>query len=52
MFADPRGRLLRETRDEQLLCVASRAPIDGVPGPFTSLDPLYDSPQFQIWRVL
>jgi alpha-glucosidase len=42
---------LRETRDERLLCVASRTPIDEVPGPFTQLDPLYDSPQFQIWRI-
>ncbi len=42
---------LRETRDEQLLCVASRVPIDHVPGPFTELEPLYDSPQFQIWRI-
>ncbi|MGZ4339070.1 MAG: glycoside hydrolase family 13 protein [Gaiellaceae bacterium] len=42
---------LRETRDEQLLCIASRTPIDELPGPFTTLDPLYDSPQFQIWRI-
>ena len=42
---------LRETRDERLLCVASRLPIAEVPGPFSSLDPLYDSPQFQIWKV-
>jgi alpha-glucosidase len=42
---------LRETRDERLLCVASRIPIERVPGPFARLDPLYDSPQFQIWRV-
>jgi alpha-glucosidase len=43
---------LRETRDERLLCVASRAPIETVPGPFTELEPLYDSPQFQIWKVV
>jgi alpha-glucosidase len=43
---------LRETRDEQLLCVASRVPIDHVPGPFTELEPIYDSPQFQIWKVV
>jgi alpha-glucosidase len=43
---------VRETRDERLLCVASRVPIDTVPGPFTELEPLYDSPQFQIWRIL
>jgi alpha-glucosidase len=42
---------LRETRDEQLLCVASRAPIDHVPGPFTDLEALFDSPQFHIWRI-
>jgi alpha-glucosidase len=43
---------VRETRDDRVLCVASRVPIDDVPGPFTRLDPLYDSPQFQIWRVV
>ena len=42
---------LRETRDERLLCVASRVPIDEVPGSFSRLDPLYDSPLFQIWRI-
>jgi alpha-glucosidase len=42
---------VRETRDERLLCVASRVPIDHVPGAFTELEPLYDSPQFQIWRI-
>jgi alpha-glucosidase len=42
---------LRETSDERLLCVASRVPLDHVPGPFTELEPLYDSPQFQIWRI-
>jgi hypothetical protein len=42
---------VRETRDERLLCVASRTPIDEVPGPFTQLDPLYESPLFQIWRI-
>ena len=42
---------VRETRDEHLLCVASRVPIDEVPGPFTELEPLYESPQFQIWRI-
>jgi alpha-glucosidase len=42
---------LRETHDERLLCVASRLPIDEVPGPFTALEPLYESPQFQIWRI-
>jgi alpha-glucosidase len=42
---------LRETREERLLVVASRLPIEDLPGGFASLDPLYDSPQFQIWRV-
>jgi alpha-glucosidase len=42
---------VRETRDERLLCVASRLPIDEVPGPFTQLEPLYESTQFQIWRI-
>jgi alpha-glucosidase len=42
---------VRETREDRLLCVASRAPIDEVPGPFTELEPLYESPQFQIWRI-
>jgi glycosidase len=42
---------LRETHDERLLCVASRLPIDEVPGPFTALEPLYESAQFQIWRI-
>jgi alpha-glucosidase len=43
---------LRETRDERLLCVASRLPLDESPRWFESLDPLYDSPQFQIWKVV
>jgi alpha-glucosidase len=43
---------LRETRDERLLCVASRAPIAELPGPFTDLEPVYDNPQFQIWKVV
>jgi alpha-glucosidase len=42
---------VRETRDEHLLCIASRTPIDDIPGPFTDLEPLYESPQFQIWRI-
>jgi alpha-glucosidase len=44
---------LRETRVERLLCVASRASIDGIPaGPFDELEPLYESAQFQIWKVV
>jgi alpha-glucosidase len=42
---------VRETHEEQLLVIASRAPIDAVPGGFASLEPVYDSPQFQIWRI-
>jgi alpha-glucosidase len=42
---------LRETADERLLCVASREPIDELPVQFPSLEALYDSPQFQIWRI-
>lgn len=41
---------LRETRDERLLCVASRAPITELPGSFAG-EPLYENPQFQIWRI-
>jgi alpha-glucosidase len=42
---------LRETRDERLLCLASRQPLDEPPPWFDSPEPLYDSPQFQIWRI-
>jgi len=42
---------LRETAGERLLCVASREPIDGLPVRFPSPEPVYDSPQFQIWRI-
>ncbi len=42
---------LRETRAERLLCVASRVPITQLPGAFTDLEPVYDNPQFQIWRI-
>jgi alpha-glucosidase len=47
-----RVAFLRETADERLVCVASRVPIDEVPGGLTLLEPLYDSPQFQIWKVV
>jgi alpha-glucosidase len=54
---------LRETRDERLLCLASRAPHEPVRVPFTSLESLYgddaddgmlpaDGPSFHIWRVV
>jgi alpha-glucosidase len=53
---------LRETRDERLLCLASRAPHDPIRVPFRSLETLYgadaedgvlpaDGPSFHIWRV-
>jgi len=53
---------MRETRDERLLCLASRAPHDPIRLPFTSLETLYgddaeggllpaDGPSFHIWRV-
>jgi alpha-glucosidase len=52
---------LRETRDERLLCLASRAPHEPIPVPFTSLETLYgddadggflpaDGPSFHVWR--
>ena len=53
---------LRETRDERLLCLASRAPHDPIRLPFTSLETLYgadaedgvlhaDGPSFHVWRI-
>ena len=53
---------LRETRGERLLCLASRAPHDPVPTPFTALETLYgedaqngvlpaDGPAFHLWRI-
>jgi alpha-glucosidase len=53
---------LRETRAERLLCLASRAPHDPIPVPFTSLETLYgddardgvlpaDGPAFHVWRI-
>jgi alpha-glucosidase len=53
---------LRETRDERLLCLASRAPHEPIRLPFTSLETLYggdaedgvlpaDGPSFHIWRI-
>ncbi|HEU5363746.1 MAG TPA: alpha-amylase family glycosyl hydrolase [Gaiellaceae bacterium] len=42
---------LRETRDERLLCCASRG---GEPPvfPFPSLEPLYESALFNVWRMV
>jgi alpha-glucosidase len=53
---------LRETRDDALLCLASRAPHAPVRTPFTSLETLYgadaedgllpaDGPSFHIWKA-
>jgi alpha-glucosidase len=53
---------LRETRDERLLCLASRAAHDPIRLPFTSLETLYgddaeggllpaDGPSFHVWRL-
>jgi alpha-glucosidase len=53
---------LRETQDERLLCLASRAPHDPIRLPLTSLETLYgddaeggllpaDGPSFHIWRI-
>ena len=54
---------LRETNDERLLCLASRAPHESVRLPFTSLETLYgddaedgllpaDGPSFHVWKVV
>jgi alpha-glucosidase len=58
---------LRETPDERLLCLASRAPHEPVRLPFTSLETLYgddaeidgahallpaEGPSFHVWRIL
>jgi alpha-glucosidase len=53
---------LRETREEQLLCLAARAPHTPISTPFGSLETLYgedardgvlpaDGPSFHIWRI-
>ena len=53
---------LRETRDERLLCLASRAPHDPIRVPFRSLETLYGAdaddgllpaggPSFHTWRI-
>jgi alpha-glucosidase len=53
---------LRETREERLLCLASRGPHDPIRLPFTSLETLYgddaedgllpaDGPSFHVWRL-
>jgi alpha-glucosidase len=57
---------LRETADERLLCLASRAPHEPIRLPFTSLETLYggepevdggeavlpaDGPSFHVWRL-
>jgi alpha-glucosidase len=52
---------LRETREEQLLCLAARADHDPIPNPFAALETLYGEdasetlpahgPAFHIWRI-
>ena len=53
---------LRETRTEQLLCLAARASHDPIVTPFTTLETLYgedaqdgvlpaDGPAFHVWRI-
>jgi hypothetical protein len=53
---------VRETRDEQLLCLAARAGHPPIATPFTDLETLYggdaqngilpaDGPAFHIWRI-
>jgi alpha-glucosidase len=41
---------LRETREERLLCCASRTG-DQPAFPFPSLEPLYESAHFSVWRI-
>jgi alpha-glucosidase len=54
---------LRETREERLLCLASRAPHDPIRVPFRSFETLYgedasdgvlpaDGPSFHVWRLI
>ncbi len=53
---------LRQTRDEALLCLASRAPHEAIRVPFPSLETLYGDdaadgvlpdggPSFHVWRI-
>jgi alpha-glucosidase len=60
--ADDAIAYLRETRDERLLCLASRAEHDPISVPFTGLETLYGEdardgvlpahgPAFHIWRI-
>jgi alpha-glucosidase len=49
---------LRETRDDRLLCLASRAPHEPIRLPFPSIETLYgddtdegQGPAFHIWRI-
>jgi alpha-glucosidase len=41
---------VRETRDERLLCAATRAPQE-LSLPFAELEPLFEHPLFNIWRI-
>jgi len=48
--ADDTVAYLRETREERLLCCASRTG-EQISFPFTQLEPLYESNVFSIWRI-
>ncbi|HZQ16637.1 MAG TPA: glycoside hydrolase family 13 protein [Gaiellaceae bacterium] len=41
---------VREARDESVLCVASRT-AERLPLPYHSLEPLYESALFNVWRI-
>jgi alpha-glucosidase len=41
---------VRETRDERILCAATRVPQE-LDLPFTGLAPLFEHPLFSIWRI-
>jgi alpha-glucosidase len=41
---------LRETREERILCCASRT-AEQIPFSFTQLEPLYESAHFNVWRI-
>ncbi|HZQ82836.1 MAG TPA: glycoside hydrolase family 13 protein [Gaiellaceae bacterium] len=41
---------VRETREDRLLCQISRVPGE-IAYPFSTLDPLYESPNVSLWRI-
>ncbi|MBV8065034.1 MAG: glycoside hydrolase family 13 protein [Actinobacteria bacterium] len=49
--ADDGIAYLRESRDEQLLCLAARVPQEPAALPFPELEPLYESELFRVWRL-